>query len=79
MPSEDWIELKKAEWLKLLPAGTIGVGSSWDLDRDVTAQLLTRFYPTTETFTAKRVHVWPKRHVPPSSSDATASAGVSVT
>ena len=48
LPSEDWIELKKAEWRKLLPAGRAAVGTSWDLDRDVTAQLLTRFYPTTE-------------------------------
>jgi hypothetical protein len=48
LPSEDWIELKKAEWLKLLPAGSVSVGSSWELDRDVTAEILTRFYPTTE-------------------------------
>ena len=37
------------------------------------------FDPTTATFTAKRVHVWLKRQVPQSSSDASASAGVSVT
>jgi hypothetical protein len=48
LPSEDWIELKKAEWLKLLPAGAVRVGQSWDVDREVAAQLLTRFYPTTE-------------------------------
>jgi hypothetical protein len=48
LPSEDWIELKPADWHKLLPAGPVHVGSSWELDRAVTAQLLTRFYPTTE-------------------------------
>jgi hypothetical protein len=48
VPSEDWIELKRAQWLKLLPAGPVRIGDSWDLDREVTAQLLTRFYPTTE-------------------------------
>lgn len=48
LPSEDWIELKPADWRKLLPTGPVHVGSSWTLDREVTAQLLTRFYPTTE-------------------------------
>jgi hypothetical protein len=48
LPSEDWIELKKAEWLKLLPADKVQIGSTWDLDKDVAATLLTRFYPTTE-------------------------------
>jgi hypothetical protein len=40
--------LPKAEWLKLLPVGAIQVGESWDMDRATAAQLLTRFYPTTE-------------------------------
>jgi hypothetical protein len=35
------------------------------------------FDPTTATFTAKRVHVWPNRFVPPASSDAGAAASVS--
>jgi len=48
LPSEDWIELKKAAWQKLLPGDKVGVGSSWDLDREVAARLLTRCYPTTE-------------------------------
>jgi hypothetical protein len=48
LPSEDWIELKRADWLKLLPTGNVQAGSSWDMDKDVTIQLLTRFYPTTE-------------------------------
>lgn len=48
LPSEDWIELKKADWQKLLPAGPVRVDRSWDIDRAVASQLLTRFYPTTE-------------------------------
>ena len=36
------------------------------------------FDPTKATFTAKRVHVWGARQVPPPSSDASVSAGVSV-
>jgi hypothetical protein len=48
LPSEDWIELKRTEWLRLLPTGKVGVGSSWDMDKEVVAPLLTRFYPTTE-------------------------------
>jgi hypothetical protein len=48
LPSEDWIVLKRAQWLKLLPAQPVKVGASWDLDRTVASQILTRFYPTTE-------------------------------
>ena len=36
------------------------------------------FDPTKATFTAKRVHAWGARQVPPPSSDASVSAGVSV-
>jgi hypothetical protein len=46
--AEDWIVLARAEWSKLLPEKTTGVGASWELDRDVTAKVLTRFYPSTE-------------------------------
>jgi hypothetical protein len=48
LPSEDWVVLSKAEWTKLLPAGPVRAGDSWDWDRDVTARLLTHFYPPTE-------------------------------
>jgi hypothetical protein len=48
LPSEDWIELKREEWTKVLPTSAVEAGSSWDLDKHVAAQLLTRFYPTTE-------------------------------
>jgi hypothetical protein len=48
LPSEDWIVLKKAEWTKLLPAGKVDAGTSWDLDKDIAGQILARFYPTTE-------------------------------
>src|SRR4029077_8143656 len=48
LPSEDWIELKRAEWQKLLPAGKLEVGDRWTIDKEVASQLLTHFYPTTE-------------------------------
>jgi len=48
LPAEDWFVLKRADWLKLLPAGKIGVGTVWDLDKELAAQLLRRFYPTSE-------------------------------
>jgi hypothetical protein len=48
LPSEDWIVLKEAQWRKLLPERPPPVGASWDPDRDTVAQVLTRFYPTTE-------------------------------
>jgi hypothetical protein len=48
LPSEDWLEWKRTEWLKLLPTGNVAVDSSWDIDQELAAQLLTRFYPTTE-------------------------------
>ena len=48
LPSEDWIVLDKADWSKLLPAGDVVTGKSWDIDGKVSAKILTRFYPTTE-------------------------------
>jgi hypothetical protein len=48
LPSEDWLVLPRAEWAKLLPAGEVRVGRSWDWDRAVAARLLTHFYPPTE-------------------------------
>src|SRR5205085_1702479 len=48
LPSEDWIEWKRTEWMKLLPSGDVAPGSSWNIDRELAAGLLTRFYPTTE-------------------------------
>jgi hypothetical protein len=48
LPSEDWIVLNRVQWLKLLPEQPVKIGASWDLDRAVASQVLTRFYPTTE-------------------------------
>jgi len=48
LPAENWIVLPRDEWRKLLPAGEAGVGKTWDLDKDVAAKLLLRFYPDTE-------------------------------
>src|SRR5262245_2661734 len=46
--AEDWIVLARAEWSKLLPEKATAAGASWELDRDVTAKVLTHFYPSTE-------------------------------
>jgi hypothetical protein len=47
-PGEDWVELSREQWLRLLPPGQPRAGQAWDLDREVTAALLSRFYPPTE-------------------------------
>jgi hypothetical protein len=48
LPSEEWVVLSKAEWSKLLPPSEARPGTSWEWDKDVTAKLLTHFYPPTE-------------------------------
>jgi hypothetical protein len=48
LPSEDWVVFGRDEVRRLLPAGDVGSGASWGLDRDLTARLLTHFYPPTE-------------------------------
>jgi hypothetical protein len=48
VPSEDWIVLEKEQWAKLLPAASVAVGESWEIDRETARELLVRFYPTTE-------------------------------
>jgi hypothetical protein len=47
-PAENWIVLQREEWTKLLPKETPKPGQSWELDRDVSAKVLTYFYPQTE-------------------------------
>src|SRR5262249_44476990 len=47
-PGEDWVVLPRAEWSKLLPAGKVRPGDSWEPDRQAASRLLTRFYPPTE-------------------------------
>lgn len=48
VPAEDWIVLEQTEWSKLLPKGRVAVGDSWELDREVSAKILKRFYPASE-------------------------------
>jgi hypothetical protein len=48
-PSEDWIVLTADEAKKLLPPAGVAKGASWDVDREVSARILTHFYPQTET------------------------------
>src|SRR5438034_6008196 len=47
-PVEDWIVLGRDEWEKLLPRSPVQVGDSWEVDKKISAKLLTHFYPPTE-------------------------------
>jgi hypothetical protein len=47
-PQENWIVLPRPAWAKLLPAGAVAVGASWEPDRETAARILTYFYPSTE-------------------------------
>jgi hypothetical protein len=52
-PAENWIVLKREQWSKLLPTGDVPPGHTWELDRDVSARILTYFYPQTENNDAR--------------------------
>jgi hypothetical protein len=47
-PGEDWIVFDRAALTKLLPAGSVAVGTAWEPDAAVLAKLLTHCYPETE-------------------------------
>jgi hypothetical protein len=53
VPAENWIVLTQEDWSKLLPTNVATPGQSWELDRDVTARILTYFYPQTENNDAR--------------------------
>jgi hypothetical protein len=57
LPSEDWLVLKRAEWKKLLPSGEVHPGTAWDWDKEVSARLLTHFYPPTENTDNDKNHM----------------------
>ncbi len=52
-PAENWIVLDRKDWSRLLPSGAINPGQAWELDRDVSARILTYFYPQTENNDAR--------------------------
>jgi hypothetical protein len=52
-PAEDWIVLSLDQWKKLMPSGLVHEGDSWNIDNEVSALILTRFFPQTECCTAK--------------------------
>jgi len=52
-PAENWIVLTRADWSKLLPTGDVNPGQWWELDRGVSAKILTYFYPQTENNDAR--------------------------
>jgi hypothetical protein len=47
-PVEDWIVLGRDEWERLLPRSQVQAGDSWEVDKTISASLLTHFYPPTE-------------------------------
>jgi len=47
-PVEDWIVLGRDDWEKLLPRSQVQVNDSWEMDKKISAKLLTHFYPPTE-------------------------------
>src|SRR5262245_1692940 len=47
-PVEDWIVLARDEWEKLLPRSRAQVGDPWEVEGEISAKLLTHFYPPTE-------------------------------
>ena len=52
-PAENWIVLIREDWSKLLPAGDVQPRDMWELDQDVSARVLTYFYPQTENNDAR--------------------------
>ena len=52
-PAENWIVLGHADWSRLLPTGDVIPGTTWELDRDISARILTYFYPQTENNDAR--------------------------
>lgn len=48
LPAENWIVLERADCAKLLPAGPLSVGRSWELDRAIADRVLRHMYPPTE-------------------------------
>ncbi len=47
-PSESWIAIEKPEIAKLLPAGPVEPGTTWQVDPQIAARILMHVYPTTE-------------------------------
>jgi hypothetical protein len=52
-PAENWVVLERKDWSKLLPTGDVYPGTTWELDRDISARILTYFYPQTENNDAR--------------------------
>lgn len=52
-PAENWIVLNPEDWSKLAPAAAVSPGQTWQLDQNVSARILTYFYPQTENNDAR--------------------------
>jgi hypothetical protein len=60
IPAEDWIVLDRRQWSALLGPGPLELGRSWEVDRDVSARVLTHVYPATENNDVRKNHI--ERH-----------------
>lgn len=52
-PAENWIVLNRGDWSKFVPAAPVSPGQTWAFDQDVSARILTYFYPQTENNDAR--------------------------
>lgn len=52
-PAESWIVLDREDWSRLLPAGEVSPGQTWGFAPEVSAKILTYFYPQTENNDAR--------------------------
>ena len=52
-PAENWIVLNRGDWSKLVPAAPVSPGQTWAFDQDVSARILTYFYPQIENNDAR--------------------------
>ena len=52
-PAENYLELSREQWRKLLPPadGNAAAGATWEVDKDVAAEFLRYFYPQAEDTT----------------------------
>ena len=48
IPAENWIVLARKDWVKLVPAGEVTTGQTWEVDPGVSARILTYFFPQME-------------------------------
>ncbi|MEX0586424.1 MAG: hypothetical protein WD176_07260 [Pirellulales bacterium] len=56
-PGENWLVLEKADWSRFLPAEGAKADTSWQIDNETAAKLLTYFYPQAENNNVRSIKV----------------------